>query len=830
MIRALPMRSFSWVCLAILGLSCQRSPERDIAPATAKEITSAKELLWGPCAIGAIGDIILENGLVLAVITKHERSNGFAMSPGNLVDLTPLPTGEDHLNELFLYINDEFPRQARYTSTEVASSGERGAPAIVRAQGLDSKDPRIAIETEYRLEPGAHHLTITSKFTSTATATIPRYRIGDAIQWGRTQAMAPGHGFALAGRRVNVEWIAGIGEGTSYAFVPDGARVFDTPNGSMWSDPVGATTELEPNKPYAYVRHLVVGTGDTSSLAQMVAKLRGDPTGRISGKLLAHGEIVNDATVRIYDAKDQLIGLADVDRSGVYAIDVVPGRYRALAMAPGRTPTPPSTPDALFDLAKDELRTVDFEMGARALLAWRIEGSDGRAPPVKLTVVGMEGTPTPDFGPMFRGEGAESFVQSPRGMGELAIGPGKYRVIVSRGPEYELIEQTITAVAGERALVTGRMARVVDTRGFISADLHQHAAPSFDSGVSLADRAVSNAVEGVEVLVSTDHNVITDYRPVIAAQGLGRAVVSIIGTEATTHSVGHFNSFPLSYSPGKLRGGMIDPEGQTPRQIFDYLRSIRVPEIDPVIQVNHPRSGKITGYFDIMKLDPKNGDTRDPRFVTDFDALEVMTFGKIEETDAAIDDWYTLLNRGLRITATGNSDSHSISFREVGWPRTFVCVENDDPPHLDAKAFAEALKRGCAMVTSGPFVTIESGDVTMGGLLRAPNGRFEISVDVQAPSWVPTETLTLSIDGKVVETAALSSREVIRHRGRHALSCKSDCFVVARVQSNEELPPIFAHRPDYAPRALAVTNPIYVDVDGNGRFDAPRAREEGTSP
>src|SRR5262245_58352055 len=224
------------------------------------------------------------------------------------------------------------------------------------------------------------------------------------------------------------------------------------------------------------------------------------------------------------------------------------------------------------------------------------------------------------------------------------------------------------------------MSRVVDTRGFISADLHQHAAPSFDSGVSLTDRAVSNAVEGVEVLVSTDHNVVTDYRPVIAAQGLGRAVVSIIGTEATTHSVGHFNAFPLMYSPGKLRGGMVDPEGLTPRQIFEYLRGMRVAEIDPVIQVNHPRSGKITGYFDIMWLDPKSGDARDPRFIPDFDAVEVMTFGKTQETDAAIDDWFALLDRGLKITATGNSDSHSISFREVGWPRTFVCVENDDPP------------------------------------------------------------------------------------------------------------------------------------------------------
>lgn len=816
--------------LFFAGSACPRSTSEPTQPARAKEMTSPKELLWGPCAVGALGDIMLDNGLVLAVVTKRERSNGFAMSPGNLVDLTPLPDGEDHLNELFLYINDDFPRQARYRGADIVSQGGGDNAAVVRATGVDSKDDRIAIQTDYSLEPGSTYLKVTSKFTSTATATIRNYRIGDAVQWGRTQSMAPGHGFALAGRRVKVEWLAGIGENTSYAFVPDGQRLLDTPNGSMWSDPVGAVIDLEPNRPYEYVRYLVVGTGDTASLAPQVAKLRGDPVATIKGTVHASGVVVPDAVVRLFDDEDQLYGLANVDDLGSFAIDVLPGRYRAVATAPGRTATSGDLPDAVVDVTKDEAREISFNMGARATLAWRIESGDGRAPPVKVTVVGIEDTPTPDFGPMFRGEGAESFVQSPRGMGELPLGPGRYKVYVSRGPEYEMIEQEVTAVAGERAMVTGKMVRVVDTRGFISADLHQHSAPSFDSGVSLTDRAISNAVEGVEVLVSTDHNVVVDYRPVVAAQGLGRALVSVIGTEATTHSVGHFNALPLRYDASKLRGGMIDPEGLTPRAIFDYMRTLRVPEIDPFIQVNHPRSGK-TGYFDLMRLDGKTGLASDPRFVTDFDAVEVMTFGKGQETEVAIQDWYSLLRRGLHVTATGNSDSHSIAFREVGWPRTFVCVDQDDPPHLDVKAFTESLKRGCATVSSGPFVTIESGDVSMGGLLRASRGRFEISVHVQAPKWVPTATLAISIDGVTVETADLDGREVTRHRGRHSFSCKADCFVVARVQSDAELPPVFAQRPEYEPRALAVTNPIYVDVDGNGRFDAPLApRTEGAPP
>ena len=54
-------------------------------------------------------------------------------------------------------------------------------------------------------------------------------------------------------------------------------------------DPVGVVTDLVPNKAFSYVRHIVVGRGDTASMARAIAQLRGDPTGRISGIARARG-------------------------------------------------------------------------------------------------------------------------------------------------------------------------------------------------------------------------------------------------------------------------------------------------------------------------------------------------------------------------------------------------------------------------------------------------------------------------------------------------------------------------------------------------------------
>jgi hypothetical protein len=810
------------VCCTIVPLAwaCRKS-EPAVAPAIARVVESPDDLLWGPAATGAIGDFMMENGEITAVITRDDSSSGFACSAGNLADLAPLPDGEDHINEMFLYLNDEFPRQARYGEVKIHRKGGRRRPAIVRAIGVDTGNPDIEIETDYVLRPGEHWLTVETRFTNTGTSTIESFSIGDAVQWGRTEHMAPGFGFDLPGRRVRVDWICGIGNDTSYAIVPDGQTQFDTPSGSMWSDPMGAVVDLVPKKTVTYVRHVVVGRGDTASLAPAVAKLRGDHTGRVTGRVTHDGEAVRDAMVRIFDDKSRLAGLARVDRNGWYSIDLAPGRYWARADAPGRVSVQTSS-SALLSLRDDAIETKNFGMGAQGVLAWRIQSDDGRAPPVRLTVVGVEGTSTPHFGPSFRADGAENLLLSARGIGEHPISPGEYRVVVSRGPEYEVLDRRVSIRAGVRTEISGNMARSVDTPGFISADLHQHAAPSFDSGVSLPDRALSNAVEGVEVLVATEHNVLVDYRSVVATSGLGRDVYPVVGVEATTHSVGHFNALPLQLQPDKPGGGMVDPEGWMPAEIFAFLEKLALPDIDPFLQVNHPRSSK-TGYFDLMKLD--DGRSRDPRFSGAFDGIEVVTFGRRNETDPALRDWFALLRRGERYTATGTSDSHAISHRPVGWPRTYVCVDNDSPPRLDLAEFTAALKRGCATVSAGPFVTIRSGEHRMGDLARAEGGGLDVEVEVRAATWIGTDRLVLHVDGEPAIEVPLAGKEVMRYRGTHRITCESDCFVVALVDSEERLDPVIGVRPDIDPLPIALTNPIFLDVDGDGRWSPAGAKE-----
>lgn len=805
--------------LGLLAAGACRAAPPETAAARAFVITEPQDLLWGASASAALGDVRLENGQLVAVVGAADRAVGFAATGGNLIDLAPLPDGEDELNQVFLYLDDHFPRQGRYTRVEIVDSGSATRAARVRASGTDTHDPRVAIETEYVLEPEARWLTLISRFTSSASAAKAEYEIGDAIQWGRAEHMAPGHGFELRGQEPELAWVAGIGERTSYAMVPDGPTTLRGPHGSVWSDPIGAVASLAPGKPVSYVRHFVVGRGDTASLAGAIASLRREPTGRLTGRVQAEGGSLEGAVVHVMDRAGKLVGLAKVDPSGWYSIELPPGDYTLEAVAPGREPARPAGGEAVT-LAEAGAASVSFTMGPQAAIRWRIEGDDARAQPLKITVLGVDPTPTPMFGPIFRASGSRNVILSPRGYGVAPVGVGRYRVLVSRGPEYELIDQTIDVGQGAQPEIQARLLRSVDTRGFIAADLHQHAVPSFDSGVSLADRALSNAAEGLEVLVSTDHNVLTDFRPVIASAGLGRSLASVIGTEATTHSVGHFNAFPLQIDRADARGGMVDPEGWTPRQIFDSLRKLAVPGVEPFIQVNHPRAGDI-GYFDLMHLPPSDRPV-DARFAPDFDGLEVLSFGFRKETEAVFNDWIDLLRQGARITATGNSDSHTIYGREVGWPRTMVCADDDSPTHFDSVAFTRALVAGCATVSAGPFLVIKSGDVRMGELARANRGRFDVEVILRAPTWVPVDRLRVYVDGVTTHDLPITGSEVARYRRTLSLSCSRDCFVIARADSERPLPEVVPSFDGRDPFSMAITNPIYVDADGDGRYEKGR--------
>ena len=124
----------------------------------------------------------------------------------------------------------------------------------------------------------------------------------------------------------------------------------------------------------------------------------------------------------------------------------------------------------------------------------------------------------------------------------------------TQGPEFDLVEKSITVVKGETVELSATLRRTVDTTGWISTDYHSHSTPSGDNYCNTTDRLINIAAEHVEFAPTTEHNRIYDWQPHIDRLGLNRRIRTVPGVEFTG-SGQHFNSFPLTPNPLSQDGG-----------------------------------------------------------------------------------------------------------------------------------------------------------------------------------------------------------------------------------------------------------------------------------
>ena len=145
-------------------------------------------------------------------------------------------------------------------------------------------------------------------------------------------------------------------------------------------------------------------------------------------------------------------------------------------------------------------------------------------------------------------DGTVEVIRTHTGHGQRLLEPGIYQVVVSRGFEYDVKRQFITVTPGGVSRLTTSLTRVVDTSGWISADFHVHGPNSPDASAMFEPRVTSFVTEGVELLSSSDHDQLTDYRPTIYKMGMRPYLKSQIGLETSPVDYGHFLGFPLKFN------------------------------------------------------------------------------------------------------------------------------------------------------------------------------------------------------------------------------------------------------------------------------------------
>jgi hypothetical protein len=590
--------------------------------------------------------------------------------------------------------------------------------------------------------------------------------------------------------------------------------------------PLGGT--LAPGGTLTYVRRLYVGArNDVRSVADaMIADLaarRGFATGTLGGDVDAAdtrdvaaslfvtrlGRCAGDATRTCRAAADcggsgpcadpvptpgfapgSAVSHVRTDGAGVFSGVVLPqGTYAVHVVAPERDDVTVEP----IGVGAGETAVAIPPLAARGTLAFDVREKKRKRPriPAKLVVKGVPPTPDPlfartlparlgterldteTFGGGQPGSSEDTFAQGnvvyvTTGEGSVQVRPGTYDVYASRGMEYGIATQRITVTAGQQASLAFRLKRVIKTKQALGADFHVHSGRSLDSSAPLAGRLAAFAAEGVEVLVSTDHDKHLDYAALLQPLGLARQLATIPGVEVTgsvpnppvfPNSIGHINAWPMPVEPDRPRDGAIQDEYTAPNWVFSRLRALG--GADVVVQYNHPRAGvsgltnigffnsigcsrcanaidtacvqdadcpaggdrecTCVGYQPERRLDqPPNdllldtgilgpGTTPNPGGVRniDFDVMEVANGAKASDYPALLQvrrDWLSLLQQGVVKPATGVSDSHRLTVEHAGWARTYVLGVGDDPTRLDVPRFNERVRAGAMLVAAGPWI------------------------------------------------------------------------------------------------------------------------------
>ncbi|MEE9416211.1 MAG: CehA/McbA family metallohydrolase, partial [Acidimicrobiales bacterium] len=614
---------------------------------------------------------------------------------------------------------------------------------------------------------------------------------------------------------------------------------------------------LLPDAEYSYSINVIVGGGDVGSVTDVIfTDIYEVVTGTIAGRIYdaLSAAPAERASLILTTSRGDFVTQADVDAGGRFRVKVPPGDYQVQIVSSGREPSAQKTvtvsanrTTSLFEFLPPPGRVlveVRDEQGralpSRITLVSRFTDADqGRDPREFLYDLRIGESVRPTAFEPNRSEFIEKSYYSATGRFNVAVRPGLYDVVISRGTEYDVVTESVEIAEGSQVSRSVTLVRSVDTTGYVATDLHLHSSNSVDSGLSLADRVISIAGEGVEFAAATDHNFVTDYSHEIAKHDLQDWLISVVGLEITTFEMGHFNGYPLAYDSSTTRGGKFEWVGTPPDQIFTRLREMGSSS-ETVVQVNHPR-WDFLGYFNVFNLDqdlgtpvvrqglrsvfaPTGPEFELENFSVAFDAVEIINGQRYDllhtyRTPAvlpppplpdplpavgevvrdsngqvahpgAMEDWFALLNQGHRFTAVGGSDSHELLGDEPGYPRTYVFVGNDERAAFTTADVVSGIRSRNVTVSMGPFATIKVNGQPMGADVSDADGSVELEINVNAPNWSPFDKVIVWSNGIKILEYDVEASESLSFVRTENIALAADAWVLVEVTGSANLFPM----------------------------------------
>ena len=776
------------------------------------------------------GDFVLQNDRITAVIANPVPGRNANVRTrevgGSVIDLTVNNQQSDQLTAFFPAAGRyalQFER-ANSNSDGDASAVDRESAAIqlqgksvqLRCRSIPA-DGLPSLVVTYRLKDGDPSLTVDSTFRNEVNSPLEVDLVDRIIA---DQTFEYGHEM-----ETNLAWWYDPWFGQAYGIVADQRKVDQkSPErkvGSLvrYTSHGTSTVVIEPGKSYQLLRNIFPGNNliEVRAVANQMAKITNhamaitvvDPDGPVAAAQIT----IHQAEQRYAWGRTRKDGSLPLNLpAGMYSLTVesIPRGKQTLALNPEKS------------------QEISVTLARAGYVEGRINDENGQPVACKVQFRGTAGTSDPDFGPDSGEHAVKNLYYTADGRFRHQISPGTYDTIISHGPEYDVVYERIKVRRGHTTTLTATLARTVDTSGWISADFHSHSSPSGDNTSSQYGRVLNLLAEHIEFAPCTEHNRISSYTPHLQRLAAEHRMATCVGMELTGSlgSVNHQNAFPLVYKPRTQDGG--GPRTHEAPLVQIERLALWDDGSEKIVQGNHPNIVQILGDRDL------DGQA-DSGFQEMFGFMDVIEVNPPDEIFNPADSlgtnsifhWLQLLNLGYRIPGVVNTDAH-YNFHGSGWLRNYLKCPTDDPAQIRTMDIVHAAERGNLILTNGPYLeidlTADGRTVTAGDEIRTSHHEVSLHVRVQCPNWIDIDRVQIFINGRPQEdynfrrrvSPEMFNTSPVRFDQKITLHLKEDTHVVvATIGEQSTLGPVMG--PDHEQdRPVAVSNPIFVDVNGDG--------------
>ena len=784
----------------------------------------------GTNALAVPGDVMLKNKYAQVVIADIGHRHYVDPNGGSILDLSATGNGQDGINQIIQGVG-LLPRDAAYyTSLEIID--ERPTRVAVQVKGTLDGQPNTIIATRYEMTPCDPGVRVRTEVLNASPDALP-WALLDGYYWSADEPIpfAPGKGSGFAHPSFGLTsldtvfrpfpYMAGTahnGERAAFATASCTTSMLEGLHSDVISV-VGTPRTLVPTRGLlTFDRFIGVADGrSTGAAADIALEVRRQVTGEklatITGSIDRVGALRLDSEreTSVIVSEGKLTDAVEARTPWAHAVPGTTGKFQVKVPAGksyvvevhsfGRKHvekefqvdgdrdvgafTLPSTGVVNFEVRDQNMGGLDaeiFVVPADETTRERVQGS----------FHGQFDTCSPWLGPPPGASPACNRVLLRNGQGQAELPLGKFHLYAFHGPFWTLARRTEDIMPGTARYTFQLKPLALQPTGTLNADLHVHGAASFDSAIPDYDRVLSFSASDLEVIVSTDHDVIYSYDDVVKQLNLQGRMTAVTGLETTGHIpwlyvpgygyplvVGHFNFWPMTYNPTLSRNGVPEDELVEPGQLFDNVKAMEPTSVPPgtqLIELNHPWAptyfGRDMGFARAIFMDlrqdlPKDDDgtnngvyVRKPRGASfrnsDHHAQEVMNGSQNDALLQYRAFWWYVLNQGHLRTGTANSDSHSLTDNTAGMPRNVVWTSTAAGPGFDVVPFNTAIKQGRVLGTNGPIIeasiTTPAGERPWSFEPIKPAAGAQVKVRVRSAPWIPVQEIRFVVNGKVVKT------------------------------------------------------------------------------